>query len=211
MKDRLERVEFDRDGLIPAVVQDAVTGGVLMLAYMNREALERTAATHDAWYWSRSRQRLWRKGEESGHTQRVREIRVDCDGDALLLVVEQTGAACHTGRHSCFHRDLSGTEGAADASGAGILDDVFSVIRRRRQELPEGSYTTRLFRAGQTAITAKVAEESEELIRAAREESEQRVAEEAADLLFHSMVLLASRGVGLDDVRRALDRRRRGR
>lgn len=182
-----------------------------MLAYMNREALERTAATRDAWYWSRSRQRLWRKGEESGHTQRVLEIRVDCDGDALLLVVEQTGAACHTGRHSCFHRDLGGTEGAANASGDGILDDLFSVIRRRRQELPEGSYTTRLFRAGQTAIAAKVAEESEELIRAAREESEQRVAEEAADLLFHSMVLLASRGVGLDDVRRELERRRRGR
>ena len=211
MRDCLELVEFDRDGLIPAIVQDAVTGGVLMLAYMNREALQRTAATHDAWYWSRSRQRLWRKGEESGHTQRVREIRVDCDGDALLLVVEQTGAACHTGRHSCFHRGLGGAGGAADASGVGILDDVFSVIRRRRQELPEGSYTTRLFRAGQTTITAKVAEESEELIRAAREESEQRVAEEAADLLFHSMVLLASRGVSLDDVRRGLERRRRGR
>lgn len=217
-----ESVRFDRDGLVPAVVQDALTGEVLMLAYMDREALERTVATGDAWYWSRSRRRLWRKGEESGHAQRVQAIQMDCDGDAVLLSVRQTGPACHTGRRSCFHNTVGrpddiagpcGTEesGGADAAGGGIVDEVFAVIRRRLRDLPEVSYTAGLFRAGQRAIGAKVAEESKELIRAAAQESDRRVVEEAADLLFHSLVLLAGRGIDLRDVRRELERRRRGR
>lgn len=247
MTDGMRSVRFDGDGLVPAVVQDALTGEVLMLAYMDREALERTAATGDAWYWSRSRRRLWRKGEESGHTQRVRAIRADCDGDAVLLSVAQTGPACHTGSRSCFHNLLvrpdesehpTGSAGAADDAGAargagatgdvgaaggpaaaeggeeaggGIVDEVYAVIRKRLRDLPEGSYTAALVRLGRRAIARKVAEESEELIRAAAEESDRRVVEEAADLLFHCLILLAARGVDPHDVRRELERRRRGR
>ncbi|MDQ7842197.1 MAG: bifunctional phosphoribosyl-AMP cyclohydrolase/phosphoribosyl-ATP diphosphatase HisIE [Armatimonadota bacterium] len=204
----MREVHFDAGGLVPVVAQEATTGRVLMLAYMNREALARTVATGQAWYWSRSRGRLWRKGEESGHTQRVREIRIDCDGDALLLVVDQQGPACHTGHPACFFRDLDG--GVREAPAADIFDTLFAVIGARAAERPAGSYTAALLAAGQEAIAAKVTEESAELIRAGRQESRQRVVEEAADLVFHTMVLLASRGVGLDEVRRELARRRRG-
>jgi len=203
----MREVHFDADGLVPVVAQDAATGKVLMLAYMNREALARTVATGEAWYWSRSRDRLWRKGEESGHGQRVREIRIDCDGDALLLVVDQQGPACHTGHGVCFFRDLDGVVGEAPATD--ILDELFAVIGERAARRPAGSYTAALLAAGPEAIAAKVAEESAELVRAGREESPRRVVEEAADLLFHAMVLLAHRGVSLDDVRRELVRRRR--
>jgi len=203
-------IAFGDDGLITAVAQDAATGEVLMVAHMDEEALRRTVATGEAWYWSRSRRGLWRKGETSGHTQRVREIRVDCDGDAVLLVVEQTGGACHTGHHSCFFRDARGVEQPGPPA-AGVLDEVFAVIQDRARRLPEASYTARLLRGGGGAIAAKVEEESAELVRAAAGETDRRVAEEAADLLFHAMVLLASRGVTLDDVRRELLRRRHGR
>jgi phosphoribosyl-ATP pyrophosphohydrolase/phosphoribosyl-AMP cyclohydrolase len=201
-------LRFGPDGLIPAVAQDAQTGRVLMVAYMNREALERTRASGEAWYWSRSRGRLWRKGETSGHRQRVREIRVDCDGDAVLLLVDQVGAACHTGQISCFFRDLDGRERPAEP--ADILDELTAVIADRRAAQPEGSYTAALLAQGTDAVAAKIEEEAEELTRAAREETEARVAEEAADLLYHTLVLLAARGVALDDVRAVL-RRRRGR
>lgn len=204
----MTEVKFDTEGLVPVVAQDATTGQVLMLAYMNEEALARTVATGDAWYWSRSRGRLWRKGEESGDVQRVREMRVDCDGDALLLVVDQQGSACHTGHHACFFRDLGGV--VREAPATDILDEVFAVIGERAARRPAGSYTARLLAGGHEAIASKVAEESAELIRAGREESNRRVAEEAADLLFHAMVLLARRGVSLDDVRRELTRRRHG-
>lgn len=202
-------LRFGPDGLVPAVAQDARTGRVLMLAYLNPEALERTRATGEVWYWSRSRRRLWRKGEESGHVQRVREVRVDCDGDALLLLVEQTGPACHTGHPSCFFRDADGLE-RPDPPAADVLDELARVIRERAAARPEGSYTARLLAGGTEAITPKITEESEELVRAARQESDVRVVEEAADLLFHSLVLLAARGLALDDVRAEL-RRRRGR
>ncbi|HXF81814.1 MAG TPA: bifunctional phosphoribosyl-AMP cyclohydrolase/phosphoribosyl-ATP diphosphatase HisIE [bacterium] len=201
-------LRFGPDGLIPAVAQDAQTRRVLMVAYMNREALERTRASGEAWYWSRSRGRLWRKGETSGHRQRVREIRVDCDGDAVLLLVEQVGAACHTGQRSCFFRDLDGRERPAEP--AEILDELSAVIADRRAAQPEGSYTAALLAQGPDAVAAKIEEEAGELIRAAREEPEGRVAEEAADLLYHTLVLLAARGLALDDVRAVL-RRRRGR
>lgn len=203
---------FGPDGLIPAVAQDARTGRVLMLAYMDAEALARTRATGEAWYRSRSRGRLWRKGETSGHVQRVREIVVDCDGDALLLVVDQTGPACHTGEASCFFRGLDGGRRDAAPGGAGdILDELAAVIAARARARPAGSYTARLLRDGPEAAAAKVAEESEELIRAVRAESPERAAEEAADVLYHALVLLATRGVGLDDVRAVLRRRRYGR
>lgn len=208
-------LKFGPDGLVPVVAQDATSGQVLMVAYMNRDALRRTVASGDAWYWSRSRQRLWRKGEESGNTQRVRAIRVDCDEDALLLTVDQRGVACHTGHPSCFFRTIDGQEARA-REGAGkpsadILDELFAVLKRRLQEMPEESYTASLLRAGRQAIAAKVAEEAEEITRAAREETDQRVVEEAADLLYHTWLLLVERGIELNDVRLELERRRSGR
>lgn len=205
----LDGIKFT-DGLIVAVAQDSATGEVLMVAQMDAEALRRTVQTGDAWYWSRSRKRLWRKGEESGHTQRVREIRLDCDGDAMLLVVEQAGDACHTGHHSCFFRDVHGAERPGPPP-ADVLDEVFAVIQDRAARLPQESYTARLIRGGRDVVVAKVREESAELVRAADAETDRRVAEEAADLLYHVMVLLASRGVSLDDVRRELLHRRHGR
>ncbi len=205
-------VKFGADGLIPAVAQDARTGEVLMVAYMNHEALERTLQSGRAWYWSRSRGALWEKGAESGHTQRVREVRVDCDADTVLLVVDQEGPACHTGHRSCFYRDPQGRElpdGELPVRGD-IFDALFDLLKSRRAAMPSGSYTTALLREGRAKIGAKVLEEAEELTRAAREESAQRVVEEAADLVYHSWVLLMERGVELSALRRELERRRDG-
>ncbi len=205
-------VKFGADGLIPVVAQDRENGQVLMVAYMNRDALARTVATGNVWYWSRSRQTLWRKGEESGHTQRVRGLQIDCDADAILLQVDQRGAACHTGHRTCFYRDGEGWEIAETAGrpGGDILEELFELLRQRRREMPTGSYTSSLLKEGRAKIAGKVLEEAEELTRAAREESEQRVVEEAADLLYHSWLLLVERGVDLSAVRRELERRRYG-
>jgi phosphoribosyl-AMP cyclohydrolase / phosphoribosyl-ATP pyrophosphohydrolase len=202
--------------LIPAVVQDHRTGEVLMLAYMNRDSLEKTKATGYTWFWSRSRQKLWNKGETSGHRQAVKEIRYDCDDDALVVLVEQIGGgACHTGHRSCFYRRAWPSE--ADVAGAppefaGAIDDILSeldeVIRRRKIDRPGGSYTTELFNEGMDKICAKVEEESAEVIVAAREETEERVAAEAADLVYHLLVLLAERGLGLEQVKAELRSRR---
>lgn len=204
-------VKYDPQGLVPVVAQDATTGEVLMVAYMNAEAVQRTADSGDAWYWSRSRGRLWRKGEESGHTQRVREMRVDCDNDTLLLVVDQSGPACHTGHRSCFYRDLAAGGETDVAPTADGLRDLFARLERRREEMRDGSYTATLLRGGGAAIAAKVQEESGEVIHAALAETNQRLVEETADLLYHTLVLLLERGVTLDDVYAELDRRRHGR
>jgi phosphoribosyl-ATP pyrophosphohydrolase/phosphoribosyl-AMP cyclohydrolase len=193
-------------GLLPVVVQDARTGVVLMLAWMTREAFERTRMTGEAWYWSRSRQTLWRKGETSGHTQQVVDLRTDCDGDAIMLQVVPAGPACHTGRVSCFHRDADGTE--QEVAGP-VLARLEGVIAHRKRTRPLGSYTAGLFARGPEAIGAKIAEEADEVVRAGRGESADRVAEEAADLLYHLLVLLAARGVPLTrvlDVLRARSR-----
>ncbi len=205
-------LKYDPQGLIPVVAQDATSGEVLMVAYMNEAAVQRTAESGDAWYWSRARRRLWRKGEDSGHTQRVRQMRVDCDGDALLLVVDQRGPACHTGQRSCFYRDLE-ERGAPSAAGGGTaaedgLHELFARLVRRRQDMPEGSYTAALLRGGGAAIAAKVREESGEVVHAALAETDQRLIEETADLLYHTLVLLVERGVTLDDVYTELARRR---
>lgn len=205
----MDEVVYGPDGLIPAVAQDRRSGQVLMVAYMTPEALRRTLAEGRAWYWSRSRQALWRKGEQSGHTQAVREVRLDCDGDALLLLVDQEGPACHTGRPSCFFRGPEGRElPDPPRGGDDVLDELSALVRSRRLAAPAGSYTAALFAAGRAAIGAKVREEAEELARAALDESGRRVVEEAADLLYHTLVLLADRGLSLDDVRLELARRR---
>jgi phosphoribosyl-ATP pyrophosphohydrolase/phosphoribosyl-AMP cyclohydrolase len=199
-----ERIRFDERGLAPCVVQDWTTGEVLTLAYTNAEALARTRETGELHLWSRSRDELWHKGATSGNVQKVRALRIDCDADAVLALVEPAGPACHTGERTCFHRgDL---EPPAPHEALPGLERT--IAQRRAAADPEASYTARLL--GDPAFTGeKVREEAEEVARAAREESDQRVAEEAADVLYHLEVLLASRGLALADAAGVLLERRR--
>jgi phosphoribosyl-ATP pyrophosphohydrolase/phosphoribosyl-AMP cyclohydrolase len=189
------------------VTQDANTGEVLMLAYANSEAVEKTRETGDAHYYSRSRGELWRKGAISGNTQKVVEVRLDCDGDALLYRVEPAGPACHTGKRSCFFTPVY-DETREDVSDLGrALEHLSGVISARRVEMPEGSYTAKLFRRGAGYAAQKVGEEAVEVVVAALEGD--RLAEETADLLYHLLVLLEERGVSTKDVARVLDERHR--
>jgi phosphoribosyl-AMP cyclohydrolase / phosphoribosyl-ATP pyrophosphohydrolase len=197
----VEAIQFDATGLVPCVVQDARTGEVLTLAYMNREALERTRASGETWFWSRSRQELWHKGETSGNVQRVKELRWDCDADAILALVEPAGPACHTGRRTCFHNgELEPVPGEALAA-------LERTIAQRRAERPEGSYTAELL-ADPGRIGEKLREEADEVARAADEEADERVAAEAADVLYHLAVLLASRELSFTDAFAELNGRR---
>lgn len=189
-------------GPLPCVVQDWRTGEVLTVAYMDREALRRTRESGEMWFWSRSRQELWHKGETSGNVQRLRELRWDCDADALLAQVEPAGPACHTGERTCFH---NGDTRPSPGEAVGALERT---IDERRDEAPEGSWTARLL-ADPRLREEKVLEEAEEVTRAAREESGQRVAEEAADVLYHLAVLLGARGLSLTDAFAVLNDRRR--
>jgi len=198
-------VEFDQYGLVPVVAQDAATGDVLTLAYANREAVEKTLASGEAHYYSRSRAELWRKGATSGNTQRVVEVRVDCDGDALLYRVEPRGPACHTGEQSCFYTKLEGEGiGISDGeAGFGVMvERLAETIAQRHREMPEGSYTAALIQRGPERLAQKVGEEAVEVVVAAL--GDERLAEEAADLVYHLLVLLEERGVGLEDVARVL-------
>ena len=206
MSNELETIKFDERGLVPAIVQDARTREVLTLAYMNAESLKLTQASSETWFWSRSRAELWHKGATSGNTQRVIEIRRDCDSDALVVLVETAGPACHTGNRSCFYRDLEGAEidqplrEPPDDLGT-ILNDLFQLIETRKRDLPEGSYTTYLFEKGLDKILKKVGEESSETIIAAKNEDKPALVSETVDLLYHLLVLLAERGISLDEVR----------
>jgi len=201
-----ERVTFDERGLVPCVAQDFASGEVLTLAYANEEALRLSVETGEVHFFSRSRERLWRKGEESGNVLRLKQLRIDCDGDAVVALVEPTGPACHTGERSCFYRELDGEEPAPAAHEA--LAALQRTLRGRAAERPEGSYTVKLL-DDPALIGAKVEEEAEEVVRAAREEPDERVAEEAADLLYHLSVLLASREVSQAAVMEVLNGRRR--
>ncbi|MGD0384809.1 MAG: bifunctional phosphoribosyl-AMP cyclohydrolase/phosphoribosyl-ATP diphosphatase HisIE [Solirubrobacteraceae bacterium] len=196
-------IAYDERGLVPCVVQDWATGEVLTLAYMNAVALERTRATGELHLWSRSRGELWHKGATSGNTQALRALRLDCDGDAVLALVEPVGPACHTGERSCFHRGELEPPAPHEA-----LPALERTLDARARERPAGSYTVELLE-DPPRIGEKVMEEAEEVARAAREESDERVDEEAADVLYHLLVLLHSRGRRLADVERALDARRR--
>jgi phosphoribosyl-ATP pyrophosphohydrolase/phosphoribosyl-AMP cyclohydrolase len=191
-----EEVVFGGDGLVPCVVQDWATGEVLTLAYMNEEALERTIESSEVHFWSRSRNELWRKGATSGNVMRVRSLRYDCDADALLAVVDPAGPACHTGERTCFYRAL-GDRGVAAHEA---LPELARTLNQRGRDMPAGSYTAQLLRAGAGAIGDKVQEEAEEAARAAREESDERLAEEAADVVYHLGVLLESRGLSFTDL-----------
>jgi phosphoribosyl-ATP pyrophosphohydrolase/phosphoribosyl-AMP cyclohydrolase len=195
-------IAFDERGLVPCIVQDWRTGEVLTLAYMNAESLRLTRETGETHFFSRSRQELWHKGETSGNIQAVKAIRYDCDGDALLALVEPAGPACHTGERTCFHRGE--LEPEAPHAALPVLERT---IATRARDRPEGSYTAALLDDPER-IGAKVQEEAEEVARAAREESDERVCEEAADVLYHLTVLLASRGLSLKDPERVLDERR---
>jgi phosphoribosyl-ATP pyrophosphohydrolase/phosphoribosyl-AMP cyclohydrolase len=196
-------IAYDEQGLVPCIIQDWHSGEVLTLAYTNAEALAATRRTGELHLWSRSRNELWHKGATSGNVQKVRAIRYDCDGDALLALVEPAGPACHTGERTCFHRG----ELEPPASHE-VLPALERTIAQRAVDAPEGSYTARLL-AEPPFVGEKVQEEAEEVARAAREESDERVAEEAADVLYHLAVLLRSRGLSLADAEEVLRERRR--
>jgi len=197
------QIAFDADGLVPCVTQDWSTGEVLTLAYMNAEALERTLETGEMHFWSRSRGELWHKGETSGNVQRVRALRFDCDADALLALVEPQGPACHTGERTCFYRAL----GADAVATHEALPALGRTLSERRRDMPEDSYTARLLRAGRDRMGSKVTEEAEEVVRAAGEESDERLTAEAADLLYHLGVVLEARGLSYADALEELTRR----
>ena len=205
----LSHIKFSADGLVPVVAQESRSGNVLMVAYANLEALRRTRSSGLAHYYSRSRQSLWQKGATSGHVQRVAEIRVDCDGDAILYRVEQTGPACHTGDPTCFARVVTpggGTDHTPDPGGH-PLERLAARIRARATERPDGSYTVRLLDHGPIKIAQKVGEEAVEVVVAALAQEDQRVVAETADLMYHLLVLLEARSVPLDRVWRELEER----
>ena len=189
---------FDTNGLIPAVIQDARTGEVLTLAYMNQESLDRTRASGETWLWSRSRRELWHKGATSGYTQRVVAIAEDCDRDALVVSVIPNGPACHTGARSCF----TGTPPRT-------LDRLMSVLRDRREKRPEGSYTAKLFSGGRGRIAKKIGEEATEVVIAALSETRERLISEIADLVFHITVLMADEGIDWSEIEGELATRER--
>ena len=202
-------LRWDADGLIPTVVQETETGEVLMVAWMDRVALEATLTTGLGHFWSRSRQALWRKGETSGHVQHVDGVYADCDRDTLLLQVHQEGVACHTGARTCFHNRLAGAEApVAGESGPAMLEVLERVLQARKAAPPAGSYVAGLFAKGEAQICRKIGEEATEVVTAALGgEGDERVVSEIADLWFHSMVLLAGRGIPLRRVFAELARR----
>jgi len=213
-----DKIKFDSHGLVPAIIQDSESGQVLMMAYMNAESLAKTMESGYTCFYSRSREQLWTKGETSGHVQKVKEIRYDCDADTLLILVEQTGAACHTGHYTCFYRNLDGEEVQPlvfdpqkiyeSKAGAGILYELYDVIKDRQKKRPEGSYTTYLFTKGIDKILKKVGEENAEVIIAAKNNSKSEVVYEVSDLLYHLLVLLVQQGVELQDIFAELKSRR---
>lgn len=214
MEELLKELKLDDRGLVPAITQDYLTGEVLMLAYMNEEALQKTLETRRMHYWSRSRGKLWLKGETSGHFQNVRDIRLDCDGDTLLFKVEQVEAACHTGKRSCFYRTLGESGKLIEKAGedvfdrSGVLREVYEVIKDRAVNPKEGSYTNYLFEKGLDKILKKVGEEAAEVIIAAKNESRAEIKYETADLLYHLLVLMAEREMDPNEVYEELTERR---
>lgn len=205
----IEEIRFDEKGLVPAIIQDAETMEVLTLAYMNKESLGRTLETGETWFFSRSRQELWHKGATSGNTQSVVSIKYDCDQDALLVLVNPKGPACHTGAVSCFTDEVADRKGGL--SDYAILQRLEKVIVQREQERPEGAYTTYLFEKGVDKILKKVGEEAAEVIIAAKNRDPEELKWEAADLLYHLQVLLVEQGLPFKEVLRTLEERHKDR
>lgn len=201
----LAEIRYNEQGLVPAIAQDYLDGTVLMMAWMNRESLQKTLDTGETWYWSRSRQELWHKGATSGHIQKVRSLRYDCDSDALLVTIEQIGdVACHTGERSCFHQ----VEGIKKAPPADTLSEVYRVICDRLNNPTETSYTCKLLAGGDNKILKKIGEESAEVVMACKDDKPEEIASEVADLLYHTLVALAYHQVDIRDVYRQLQSRR---
>lgn len=203
IKKLLDEIKFDEKGLVVAVAQDYITNEVLMVAYMNKEALEITLQENKACYFSRSRQSLWRKGETSGHTQNLKGLYYDCDADAILMKVEQIGCACHTGAYSCFFNKVY-EENITDQS---ILSKVYNQINNRKENPVEGSYTNYLFEKGLDKILKKVGEETSEVIIGAKNKNKDELIYELSDLIYHTLVLMVSEGVTIDDIKQELTKR----
>ncbi len=202
----IDAIQYNDRGLVPAIVQDYLDGTVLMMAWMNRESLHKTLETGETWFWSRSRQQLWHKGDTSGHLQRVKSIRYDCDSDALLIGVEQLGdIACHTGERSCFHQ----VDQKIQHPPADTLSQVFDVICDRRDHPIATSYTCKLLQAGDNQILKKIGEEGAEVIMALKDDDPDAIAGEVADLFYHTLVALSYHQVDLKAVYRKLQERRR--
>jgi phosphoribosyl-AMP cyclohydrolase / phosphoribosyl-ATP pyrophosphohydrolase len=202
----VDQIRYDERGLVPTIVQDYLDGTVLMMAWMNQESLQKTLETGDTWFWSRSRSQLWHKGETSGHLQKVRSLRYDCDSDCLLVTVEQIGdIACHTGERSCFHQ-VDGTKAAPPAD---TLSQVFDVICERRDNPTETSYTCKLFAGGDNKILKKIGEEAAEVVMACKDDDKDAIASEVADLFYHTLVALAHHNVDVKEVYRKLQERRK--
>lgn len=202
----LDKIRYNEKGLVPSIVQDYLDGTVLMMAWMNRESLEKTLQTGETWFWSRSRQELWHKGETSGHLQKVKSLRYDCDSDALLVSVEQIGdIACHTGERSCFHQ----IDGKISPPPADTLSQLFQIICDRRDNPTEASYTCKLFKGGDNKILKKIGEESAEVVMAFKDDEPDEIAGEVADLLYHTLVALAHHQVDIKAVYRKLQERRK--
>ncbi|WP_408956085.1 bifunctional phosphoribosyl-AMP cyclohydrolase/phosphoribosyl-ATP diphosphatase HisIE [Natroniella sp. ANB-PHB2] len=214
----LSKLKFNDDGLIPAIVQDVETDEVLMMAYMNEKAVKNTIKTGRTCFWSRSRQELWWKGETSGNIQLVEEIKFDCDGDTLLLKVKQTGEACHTGHKSCFYRGIKRQEGGEsrfdpediykDALDTEVLEELYQVIKDRKENPKEGSYTSSLYQHGINAFLKKIGEEATEIVMAAKDEEEAEIIYEVADFIYHLLVMLVYYDISLQDIYLELDDRR---
>ena len=214
----IDNIKFDEKGLVPAVIQQAETGTVLMLAYMNKESLQKTVETGVTWFYSRSRRGLWQKGETSGHVQKVQDIYYDCDADTLLVKVEQTGAACHEGTLSCFSRKLGeGIQGEKlvepstvyGESLSGVLHELYHIINDRKINPKEGSYTTYLFEKGQDKILKKVGEEAAETIIASKNNDKNELISEMSDLWYHCLVLLANHDVTPSELMAELQKRKK--
>ena len=209
IKSILDGLKFDDNGLIPAIIRDNASGEVLMMAYMNRGSLEKTLDTGYTWFYSRSRKEFWNKGATSGNVQKVLDIAYDCDGDCLLIHVEQTGVACHTGEKTCFYNKIMSTEKATGPENLGeTLDAVYKVIRDRQEKRPEKSYTTYLFNEGQDKILKKIGEEAAEIIIASKSDNKEEIVYECGDFVYHMLVLLANHGLKIEDLARELNKRR---
>ncbi|MFT8390802.1 MAG: bifunctional phosphoribosyl-AMP cyclohydrolase/phosphoribosyl-ATP diphosphatase HisIE [Sporolactobacillus sp.] len=204
-------VTFDAQGLIPAIVQDAQSKEILMLAYMNQESLEKSIETGETWFYSRSRQRLWHKGETSGNTQKIISWSIDCDADTLLIKVNPAGPACHTGTYSCFTAEKTDQQEAAYSSSDryAILAELEEVIAKRQAERPEGTYTTYLFNEGLDKILKKIGEETSEVIIGAKNHSVAEIEWEVSDVIYHTLVMLREEGIGFDRILRVLEKRHR--
>lgn len=206
MEFNMDQIKFDEKGLIPAIIQDCYSGKVLMLAYMNKQSLEKTLETGMTWFYSRSRNELWNKGATSGHFQYVKRMIYDCDGDAILIEVEQVGAACHTGEMSCFHHEIF-SEDTFSAYNREIVNELYEFLKGRKENPVEGSYTNYLFDKGLDKILKKIGEESTEVIIASKNPERAELIAELSDLIYHSLVLMIEKDVEIDDLKKELVKR----